>query len=548
MPSLDDLLLAVRDWLERQRTRNPRGVAGGAVVVSATLLALAWYFRPWLHGVVYGVYTTPILPLAVAFGLVLAVVVGRRLGPSVGGQAGTAALVLVLVVSVSATGLLAGEELGTSTMERASATDSLSETDPEKPRVVTKAVAARYASNTLNFPQYRIDGGDITVRNGTPYWSYALTPDGTFNYYTKQQHGTVLVDMTRQNAEVDTVVGDLRKGIGPAFYNNYRFAMLKQANYLVEYDDPFMVVHEDDQYIAVPYTKPEFHWLPLPYTTPEWGGVVLIDGDGDIEDLSPTEAREHPVLQDQKLYPFDLTRKRVAATKYRNGIVNTFTSHEDEIEVAPVPGEGNDQPFLVFTDSGPEYIVAVEPYGQAQGLKEIWAVDARTGEYERYSPTQSLFGARKATDYVRQAARTTDWNRFRPSEPIPVVVDGQLYWQVRIVPSDSSGIAYMAFVNARSSDVYEVETTAEVTAFLQGEQLDTGRGDGRPPEGRTPTLVVERVAPNGSVVETLEIYGNETVRVVQGNATNTTAGSDDGTADRRRPDVSGVGAVYAFGR
>ncbi|MFC7173884.1 hypothetical protein ACFQL0_12090 [Haloplanus litoreus] len=262
MPSLDDLLLAVRDWLERQRTRNPRGVAGGAVVVSATLLALAWYFRPWLHGVVYGVYTTPILPLAVAFGLVLAVVVGRRLGPSVGGQAGTAALVLVLVVSVSATGLLAGEELGTSTMERASATDSLSETDPEKPRVVTKAVAARYASNTLNFPQYRIDGGDITVRNGTPYWSYALTPDGTFNYYTKQQHGTVLVDMTRQNAEVDTVVGDLRKGIGPAFYNNYRFAMLKQANYLVEYDDPFMVVHEDDQYIAVPYTKPEFHWLP----------------------------------------------------------------------------------------------------------------------------------------------------------------------------------------------------------------------------------------------------------------------------------------------
>ncbi|MFC7173885.1 hypothetical protein ACFQL0_12095 [Haloplanus litoreus] len=87
----------------------------------------------------------------------------------------------------------------------------------------------------------------------------------------------------------------------------------------------------------------------------------MIDGDGDIEDLSPTEAREHPVLQDQKLYPFDLTRKRVAATKYRNGIVNTFTSHEDEIEVAPVPGEGNDQPFLVFTDSGPEYIVAVEP-------------------------------------------------------------------------------------------------------------------------------------------------------------------------------------------
>jgi hypothetical protein len=266
-------------------------------------------------------------------------------------------------------------------MERAGTAEELRETDPSKPRVVTKAVASRYASNTLNFPQYRIEGGDITVRNGTPYWSYALAPDGAFNYYTKRQHGTVLVDMTRQNADVDTVVGDLRKGIGPAFYNNYRFTTLKRANYLVEYDDPFMVVHEDEQHVAVPYTKPVFHWLPLPYTTPEWGGVVLIDSQGTVEDLSPAEARAHPVLQEQKLYPFELTRERVAATKYRNGIVNTFTAHEDEIEVAPVPGEGNDQPFLVFTEAGPEYVVAVEPSGEAQGLKEVWTVDARTGEY-----------------------------------------------------------------------------------------------------------------------------------------------------------------------
>jgi hypothetical protein len=248
--------------------------------------------------------------------------------------------------------------------------------------------------------------------------------------------------------------------------------------------------------------------------------VVLIDRDGGITDLSPADARDHPVLRDQKLYPFELTRERVAATKYRNGILNTFTSHEDEIEVAPVPGGGNDQPFVVFTDRGPEYVVAVEPYGQAQGLKEVWTIDARTGEYEVYSPTESLFGARKATDYVRQAARTTDWNRFTPSEPIPVVVDGQLYWEVRVVPGDSSGIAYTAFVNARSSDVTEVSTTAEVTAFLEGERGGVRTGDGTDgTDDRSPTLVVERVAPNGTVVGTLEVYGNETVRVVRGNAT-----------------------------
>jgi hypothetical protein len=521
-PSPDELLLLLRDRLARMRARNPRRLAVLTVVATALLLVLAWYFRPWLHGLVYGVYTTPVLPFAAALGLGLAVLARRHLGALASGQVGLVVFALVLFVGAGATGLLAGEEVGRTTMDRAATAESLSETDPGKPRVVTKSVASRYASNTLNFPQYRVAGGDVTVRNGTPYWSYALAPDGTFNYLTKQQHGTVLVDMTRQNAEVDTVVGDLRKGIGPAFYNEYRFSMLKRANYLVEYDDPFMVVDGGEQYIAVPYTKPEFHWLPLPYTTPEWGGVVLIDGDGTVEDLSPAEAREHPVLAEQKLYPFELARQKVAATKYRNGILNTYTSHEDEIEVAPVPGEDNDQPFLVFTEAGPEYVVAVEPYGQAQGLKEVWTVDGRTGEYAVYSPSESLFGARKATDYVRQAARTTDWNRFTPAEPIPVVIDGQLYWEVRVVPEDSSGIAYVAFVNARSTDVHEVDTTAQVRAFLEGERVDEPGEAGGDVTGRTPSFVVERVAPNGTVLGTLEVYGEETVRVVPGNATNAT--------------------------
>ena len=518
MPSIDELLIAVRDRLRRLRSRHPRRLVGLAVTVAVVVAALAWYFRPLLHGVVYGLYTTPVLPLAAALGAGLAVLARRRLGALASGQVGVAVFLVVVVAGTGAAGLLAGEELGTATMDRAATADGLSETDPAKPRLVPKSVASRYASNTLNFPQYRIEGGDITVRDGTPYWSYALAPDGTFNYLTKPQHGTVLVDMTRQNAEVDTQVGDLRAGIGTAFYNNHRFSMLKRANYLVDYEDPFMVVHDDQQYVAVPYTEPEFHWLPVPYTTPEWGGVVLIDSAGTVQDLSPAEARDSPVLADQKLYPFDLARQKVAATKYRNGILNTFTSHEDEIEVAPVPGEDNDQPFLVFSDDGPEYVVAVEPYGQAQGLKEVWTVDGRTGEYEVYSPEESLFGARKATDYVRQAARTTDWNRFTPSEPIPVVVDGRLYWQVRVVPGDSSGIAYTAFVDARSSDVSEVSTTAEVQAFLEGAAVETPDGD-TAPEGRTPELVVQRVAPNGTVVETLEVYGNESVRVVQGNAT-----------------------------
>jgi hypothetical protein len=520
MSSIADALRFLARQLRRLRGSSPRALGGGVLLVVAVVAAAVWYVRPWLHGLVYAVYSTPVVPVALIAGALVVLALRRRTS-LVGPQAVAAVLLVALVVGSGMTGLLAGEDLGKATLAASTSTDELSETDPGMPRVVPKSVAARYASNTLNFPQYRIAGSDVTVVDGTPYWSYALAPDGTYNYLTKRQHGTVLVDMTQQNAEVRTEVGDLERGIGAAFYNNYRFELLKRGEYLVDYGDPFIVVHGGEQYIAVPYTTPTFHWLPLPYTTPEWGGVALIDGDGTVEDLTPQEARQHPALESQKLYPFELARQKVAATKYRRGIVNTFTSHEDEIEVAPVPGEGNDQPFLVFTDQGPEYIVAVEPYGEAQGLKEIWTVDARTGEYEVYTPNRSLFGARKATDYVRQAARTTDWNRFRPSEPLPVVVDGRLYWQVRVVPSDSSGIAYIAFVDARSSDVREVSTTEEVVAFLEGDTRPVGGGGAT--DGRAPTIVVQRVAPNGTVVETLEVYGNESIRVVQGNATNATS-------------------------
>lgn len=491
----------------------PRSVALIPLVALALFALAVWYFRPWFKVIVYAIYTSPILLFALVVALLLTYLV-RRSSRAAAYGVFLPTFLLVLVVGAGLAGLYAGEELGKTTMENSASVDNLSEADPQKPRVVPKGVAARYASNTLNFPQYRLSGSDITIHNGTPHWSYALSPDGTWNHFTKKQHGTVLVDMTQQNAEVKTHTGDLEKGIGTAFYNNHKWDLLKSEEYLVDYKDPFMVVHDGEQYIAVPYTKPEFHWVPVPYTTPEWGGVVLVDSEGNSEDLSPKEARAHPALKDQKLYPFDLARKKVATTKYRNGIVNTFTSHEGEIEVAPVPGKNNDQPFMVLTENGPEYIVAVEPYGNAQGLREVWSIDGRTGEYERYSPNGSLFGPRKATDYVRQAARTTDWNRFTPAEPVPVVVDGQFYWEVRVVPNDNSGIAYIAFVNAQTSDVLEVEETPEVVAFMEGKQVQT-RGNESNTSGAQPTIIVQRVGPDGNVVEEMEVYGNETVQINQ---------------------------------
>jgi hypothetical protein len=62
-----------------------------------------------------------------------------------------------------------------------------------------------------------------------------------------------------------------------------------------------------------------------------------------------------------------------------------------------------------------------------------------------------------------------------------------------------------------------------VVAFLDGDvDAIADDGDGAT-ERRRPSLIVQRVAPNGTVVGTLEVYGNESVQVVQGNATATNA-------------------------
>jgi putative effector of murein hydrolase LrgA (UPF0299 family) len=539
------------------------------LVVLLACLAFAWYARPWLQPLVYGLYTSPGFVLVGV--LVLAVLAAISLGSGLPSRFTiravlVAGFVLVLVVSTVG-GWYAGATLSAETMAGAQRSATLEESDPTSPRIVTRAVADRYASNTLQTPRYRVTGGDITVYNGTPYWSYALAPDGVRNRYTLDQNGTVLVDMTEQNADVDARPADIDAGIGTAWYNNYDWTLKKRGEYLANYHDPFMVIDPstDEQYVAVPYTTPEFHWLPVPYTTPEWGGVALLDSNGSIEMLSPNEARAHPALREQKLYPFSLARKKVAATKYRNGILNTFSvigSHRGEIELAEVPGEGTDQPFFVLSAKGPRYVVAVEPYGEAQGLREVWNVNPRTGSYERYVPNESLVGARKATDFVRQDADLSrlSWGSFTPAEPVPAVVDGQLYWEVRIVPNDGSGVSYVAFVNARNTDVRAFSTTAGVERFLRSNESVTGTvgtnasegGDtanaggpsrtAAPADGSGEGIVVQRVNENGTVVETVVIGPNESVRIVRSNGTSegasgTNDGANDsaGTSSRLRP-------------
>lgn len=67
---------------------------------------------------------------------------------------------------------------------------------------------------------------------------------------------------------------------------------------------------------------------------------------------------------------------------------------------------------------------------------------------------------------MRKANPLVDWSRFQIIEPLPFVRDGALYWKVVVTPQDGAGIAYQAFVDARTNRVYAVEYDEEVARFL----------------------------------------------------------------------------------
>jgi hypothetical protein len=540
--SSDDELTDWPPGNSEQHDSSPPWIPLGIVGILA--VAIGWFFRPWLHGLIYAVYTTPLLLFGIVAGSIAAWATARAGGgvetvvnavtsndhtitPL---RVGVVVLVITAFALMPVANAVAGVTLSDQTMSQTATVERLDDVDADNPRIVTRAVADRYASNTLNRPQYRVGDTDISVVNGTPYWAAPLAPDGLFNTITKRQAGTVLVDMTTQQANVRSVDGELETGVGTIFHRNYRWEILKSQPYLVDYGDPKMVIHNDTQYIAVPYSEPTFHLTPLPHSTPQWGGVAVIDPSGSIETLSPSEAAASPILDNQQLYPEKLALQSVAATKYRNGILNTYTSHEDEIEIAPLPGDENDQPFFILSESGPQYVVAVEPYGNAQGLQELWTIDGQSGAFERYVPDDSLFGPQRAADLVRQSAPQTDWDRFTPAEPILTVIDDREYWQVRVVPEDNSGIAYVAFVDARSGDVDSFEQTDAITQFLGGESPVETPTETDPTDttAGTPTVIVQRVAENGTVIETMTVYDDESIEIRT--PTNSTAGTENATA------------------
>ena len=198
------------------------------------------------------------------------------------------------------------------------------------------------------------------------------------------------------------------------------------------------------------------------------GGVFVVHPDGEIEDLSPDEARKRPeITSTGRLFPDTLARRIQDAYAYKRGIWNRFVLHEEQTQISDT--ESNQQPYLIdFGERGVKWVTVAEPYGQAFAANAIFLTDTVTGETEiwRVPRNASLSGNRRAVETVRsvsipgvvfagegakeRAAGSRSWSRGRCS------CGGRLLYLVSVIPENGNSVSKSVVVDAARNKVVAI--------------------------------------------------------------------------------------------
>ncbi|NJE13238.1 hypothetical protein [Thermococcus sp. LS2] len=442
----------------------------GTGLILLIFAALFWFFRPWFHGIVMSLYKNPsLIYMVVAFFMLLVYGIKAKVVHTRRNFLITRILV-VLVILFFGFSILANAFSNTALYKEYHPMQVSNELElsSSKIRILPKFTAYRYAVDTIEYARYTLGASHLTIRDGTPVWGFFIIPDGAWNAIRLKDKGVLFVDMNTTQARIQRIEQELQVGPGMQIFDNLEWVLYKK-HYLIDLDVPRALYYNDKLYIVVPYISYKFRVF---YTVPKWGGVLVVDEEGNVEDLSPEEALKDERLRNFPIFPESLTRKIVNAQNYWKesafaNIKNLWLHHENQIELIDVSNQGNRQPFLVIANDGKEYwMVAVEPYGKAHGLAAIYLIDAQNGEMSQVKFETPLTGPVKAIDYIKKALPTFDWSQFMAVEPIPVFLNGELWWRVAIIPKSGSGVAKIAFVNAETKEVKIFESEEDVRAFL----------------------------------------------------------------------------------
>jgi hypothetical protein len=552
---------------------------GVRTLVLVAVLALGYLTRPIWHGLVYSAIYSPTGLLVVGGGSLAAVALlylpPDRLqsgGPGSGGSGGSGgsdefgvvsdgpdpfgdlmaggdgtaaakvrllAVIVGILIAVSflvggISGTLEQRTLAQETMADATEVEEFPEANPENPRVVPRRVSEVTTRGEVSYRQHRLGTSDIARReDGSLAWSYPIEPDGFRNTLLENQRGVLLADMTRIDERRTETFDDTDFTYGEGmFLHRSSDWQLKKTDYLARYDDDAVeFTHDGTPYMYYPKTGHEWRLAPFPHTVPVWDGGALVFPDGEIRHLSPEEAQASEILDGQRLYPVSLTRAEMGSLGYRNGIVNQLPvvgAHEGEVELATLPdGADNRQPFIIdLAGEQMSYVTAMEPYGaDSRGLDEVWFADAETGEYTFFGTgRETLTGPERAMGIARSEDSQTNWGQnFVVTEPVPTIVEEDLWWHIKVSPVDFTDVTRNVFVNADTGTAVAVQTDNETRAFIRGagdeSTTDGGQADQGAPDdggGADSDIIYYIVVTdeNGEVVERIPVRSGQDTSIV----------------------------------
>ena len=368
-------------------------------------------------------------------------------------------------------------------------------------RLMPQEVAVQIASSGFNSPTEKLtDFRSVSTPDGLA-WTAFRTPDGAFRIFSKKTQGIVTLNAESTERRVKASDAELEIAPGQLLTDNLRWRLLKR-HYLIDLANPVGALDRQGRpIIIVPYVSYK-GWL---IRRPVLGGVFVVHPDGEIEDLSPDEARKRPeITSTGRLFPDTLARRIQDAYAYKRGIWNRFVLHEEQTQISDT--ESNQQPYLIdFGERGKKWVTVAEPYGQAFAANAIFLTDTVTGQTEiwRVPRNASLSGNRRAVQTVRSVsipgvvfagedARETG-GRFKVVEPRPVFVRGRLLYLLSIIPENGNSVSKSVVVDAERNKVVAIfdndtdpSADEETLRYLTTGDLDQG-AEFQQDSGRTGT-------------------------------------------------------------
>jgi hypothetical protein len=331
------------------------------------------------------------------------------------------------------------------------------------PRIIPKQVADRFASDSFQNPQEKLTDSQIVMNNGQLQRVYGRIPEGLLLTLKNKLSGFVTVNVSSFENNSEIVDQEFKYSEGLQITDNLSF-QLKKKRYFAQYSEPIYLKdpNSDQWYTAVPYIS----YKGFPIRIPKWGGVMIVDKDGNITDYTPEQAMQLPMAKNNRIYPKELSRIYTQAYSYKNGIFNKWFLHKDQIEIDE--NENLQQPYHLPTPGGYKQMLFTKPYGNSFGIYKVFIFDATTGKIEllSYAQNTQLIGPTAAKQYVEKNYPSIDYSQFSIVEPRPVTANNNLYWMFSIIQGNGSGIAHTVLVNAQTTEVSEIKDMAELDKFL----------------------------------------------------------------------------------